>query len=277
MSLVRRFALASALTAATPALASPAYDAVDPLIGTGGEGHTFPGAVAPFGMVQLSPDTDTTCMIRDCYGHAAGYRYSRPDHPGLQPHPFLGRGAFRPWRLPGDAGQRATRCRWNPATPTKPGSGYRSRFGHATEVAQPGYYAVTLADPGVRAEMTAGTRIGVHRYTFPRGKAAHLVLDLRTSLYNYPGKILWSSIRLHPDGTITGARETRGWAPERKLYFAMRFSAPLTGSRLPQHAKTTIPYKGFQGPGRGSDALAEKLGARWSPGSISGSSTARSR
>ncbi|MFX7992994.1 hypothetical protein ABTK58_21050, partial [Acinetobacter baumannii] len=77
--------------------------------------------------------------------------------------------------------------------------------------ATPGYYAVTLTDPAVRAEMTAGTRIGVHRYTFAPGKAAHLVLDLRSSLYNYPGKVLWASLRLMPDGTLVGARETRGW------------------------------------------------------------------
>src|SRR3546814_1371508 len=96
----------------------------------------------------------------------------------------------------------------------------------SSDLAQPGYYAVTLTDSKVRAEMTAGTRVGVHRYTFPAGQAAHLVLDLRTSLYNYPGKVLWSSIRLWPDGTITGTRQTRGWAPDRKLYFAMQFSAP---------------------------------------------------
>jgi len=145
----------------------------------------------------------------------------------------------------------------DPGTPAAPG--YRSRFSHASEVAKPGYYAVTLDGPGVRAEMTAGTRIGVHRYSFPKGKAAHLVVDLRSSLYNYPGKILWSGLHLRDDGVLTGFRETRGWAPGRKLYFAMRFSAPLVGHALVNREKD-IPYKGFQGPGRGSDALAEKLG-----------------
>lgn len=260
MSLVRRFALASALAliTATPALASPAYDAVDPMIGTGGEGHTFPGAVAPFGMVQLSPDTDTTCEIRSCYGHAAGYRYSDPTIQGFSHTHFSGAGHsdlgdFLVMPVSGDT------VSTEPGDAGKPGTGYRSRFDHATEVAQPGYYAVTLSDPGVRAEMTAGTRIGVHRYSFPKGKAAHLVLDLRTSLYNYPGKVLWSSIRLRPDGTITGARETRGWAPDRKLYFAMRFSAPLKDHAF-LNTEEHIAYKGFQGPGRGSDALAEKFG-----------------
>ncbi len=64
-----------AALAATPLAAESTFDLADPMIGTGGEGHTFPGAVAPFGMVQLSPDTDTGHVIRDCYKWAAGYRY----------------------------------------------------------------------------------------------------------------------------------------------------------------------------------------------------------
>src|SRR5690606_30575456 len=72
-----------------------------------------------------------------------------------------------------------------PGDPAKPRSGYRSRFSHDQEAARPGYYAVSLIDHGVRAELTAGPRVGVHRYAFPAGKAAHVVLDLRSSLYNY--------------------------------------------------------------------------------------------
>lgn len=240
------------------ALAAAGYDAVDPFIGTGGEGHTFPGAVAPFGMVQLSPDTDTRCVIRECYGHAAGYRHDDPTIQGFSHTHFSGAGHsdlgdFLVMPVAGSA------VPLEPGDPDKPGSGYRSRFDHKDEVAKPGYYAVTLRDGGIRAEMTAGTRIGVHRYTFPAGKAAHLVLDLRSSLYNYPGKTLWSTVRLRPDGTITGMRETRGWAPARKLWFAMRFSAPIAGHAF-QNRETDIPYKGFQGPGRGDDAVATLAG-----------------
>ncbi len=265
-----RFALAAALSLpllsplrpaladdAAPATPSTAAD-VDPFIGTGGEGHTFPGAVAPFGMVQLSPDTDTSCVIRTCYGHAAGYRYEDPTIQGFSHTHFSGAGHsdlgdFLVMPVSGD------NVPLEPGDAAMPGSGYRSRFSHASESAHPGYYALTLADWGVRAEMTAGTRIGVHRYAFPAGKSAHLVLDLRTSLYNYPGKILWSSVRLREGGTITGARETRGWAPGRKLYFAMRFSAPLIGHAFIDTEKD-VAYRGFQGPGRGSDAVAERLG-----------------
>ena len=257
---MRLLALFTALLSTTlPAqTASPPIDAVDPMIGTGGQGHTFPGATAPFGMVQLSPDTDTTCRLRDCYPHAAGYRYEDPTIQGFSHTHFSGAGHS-------DLGdvlvmpQSGDAVRMDPGDPKRPGSGYRSRFDHATEMARPGYYAVTLADGGVRAELTAGTRVGVHRYRFPAGKAAHLLIDLRSSLYDYPGKILWSGLHWRADGTVTGFRETRGWAPGRKLFFAMRFSSPATGHAFVDRDEA-VPYKGFAGPGRGSDVLAEKLG-----------------
>jgi predicted alpha-1,2-mannosidase len=239
-------------------MAADMLSAVDPMIGTAGEGHTFPGAVAPFGMVQLSPDTDTRCVIRACYGHAAGYRHEDPTIQGFSHTHFSGAGHsdlgdVLVMPAAGDA------VPLEPGDPATPGSGYRSAFRHATERAEPGYYAVTLDGPRVRAEMTAGTRIGVHRYAFPAGRAAHLVVDLRSSLYDYPGKILWSSIRLREDGTITGARTTRGWAPDRRLFFAMRFSAPLAGHAFVS-TETDVAYKGFQGPGRGTDDVAERQG-----------------
>jgi predicted alpha-1,2-mannosidase len=258
MSRLAPLASAFALILAAPALATPGYDAVDPMIGTSGGGHTYPGASAPFGMVQLSPDTDTSCVIRDCYAHAAGYQYDDPTIQGFSHTHFSGAGHsdlgdFLVMPVSGDT------VSLEPGDPAKPGSGYRSRFDHKSEDAHPGYYAVMLADAHVRAEMTAGTRIGVHRYTFQPGRAAHLILDLRTSLYNYPGKTLWSSIRLRPDGTVTGCRQTRGWAPDRLLCFAMRFSAPLRDHAFVS-TETDVAYKGFQGPGRGAADLAELQG-----------------
>ena len=161
--------------------ASPS-DQVDPFIGTGGEGHTFPGATAPFGMIQLSPDTDIK-PFKQSYKWAAGYRYEDSTILGFSHTHFSGAGHS-------DLGDILVTpavgddVPLEPGDAAKPGSGYRSRFSHATEVATPGYYAVTLSDPGVRAEMTAGTRIGVHRYGFPIGKPAHLIVDLRSSIYN---------------------------------------------------------------------------------------------
>ena len=257
MRILLALAFAAAPLAAQSVPPKP-YDTVDPMIGTGGEGHTFPGATAPFGMVQLSPDTDTSCVIRTCYGHAAGYRYEDPTIQGFSHTHFSGAGHS-------DLGDvlvmpvSGPRVALEPGDSGVPGSGYRSRFVHASETARPGYYAVTLDDAKVRAEMTAGTRIGIHRYTFAARAAAHLVIDLRTSLYNYPGKILWSGLHLRPDGTVTGFRETRGWAPGRKLYFAMRFSAPIADHGFVD-TDANVAYKGFQGPGRGSDAVSERLG-----------------
>jgi len=222
-----------------------AYAAVDPFIGTGGEGHTFPGATVPFGMVQLSPDTRIQPR-KDAYGWAAGYRHSDTTIVGFSHTHFSGTGHS-------DLGDvllmpMSGAVRLERGDPAKPGSGYTSRFSHASESAEPGYYAVTLADHGVRAELTASARVGVHRYTFPAGKPAHVVVDLRTSMYDYPGKVQWSRIRVRADGTVTGFRETRGWAPGRQLYFALRFSRPLTGHAL-HDTEQDVPYKGFPPPG----------------------------
>ena len=237
---------ASLATSAEKARTASAYDSVDPLIGTGEDGHTFPGATVPFGMVQLSPDTQIR-HFKQSYKWAAGYRHEDTTILGFSHTHFSGAGhsdlgdiLIQP--ISGDV-------RLDPGTPAQPGSGYGSSFSHATEEAKPGYYAVTLADYGVRAELTTTTRAGVHRYTFPAGKPAHLLLDLRSAIYNYPGKVLWSRLRVRADGTVTGMRETRGWAPGRQLYFAMRFSQPLKGHDLYDREPLPVEYKGFQGPG----------------------------
>ena len=218
---------------------------VDPRIGTGGDGHTYPGATVPFGMIQLSPDTAMP-DFKHAYKWAAGYQYNDPTIMGFSHTHFSGSGHS-------DLGDVlvmpiAGDVRLEPGDATQPGSGYRSRFSHDTEVEQAGYYAVTLADYGVRAELTAGQRIGWHRYTFPEGKPAHVLLDLRPSIYDYAGKVLWAHLRVEPDGTVTGCRTTRGWAPGRELCFAMRFSQPMTSRELYNRETDTV-YKGFAGPG----------------------------
>ncbi len=217
------------MSIATFVLTVGALTAVDPFIGTQGDGHVFPGAVYPFGMVQLSPDTQTR-HFKESYAWAAGYQYTDPTILGFSHTHFSGAGHS-------DLGDVLTipiagDVRLDPGEADKPLSGYRSRFSHDSERAEPGYYAVTLSDYGVRAELTATTRVGLHRYTFPAGKPAHVLVDLRSVIYDYPGKVLWSRIRFRPDGTVTGYRETRGWAPGRQLYFAMRFSARPTGTRI---------------------------------------------
>ena len=251
---MRRIGLAAvmAICLAGPGWAqvSDPVDAVDVFIGTAGKGHTFPGAVAPFGMVQLSPDTDYR-YFRQSYDWASGYRHDDPTIMGFSHTHFSGTGHS-------DLGdvlitpQTGETIRWDVGDVATPGSGYRSRYDKASETAEPGYYSVQLTDTPVRAELTTGVRTGLHRYTFAAGERARVLLDLRHSIYDYPGKVLWSRIRLHPDGTVTGFRETRGWAPGRQVYFAMRFSQPIVGREI-QNRETDIPYNGFRQPGRALD------------------------
>ena len=231
--------------AASAALPTGHAAAVDPRIGTGGDGHTFPGATVPFGMIQLSPDTAMP-DVRHAYKWAAGYQYADGSIMGFSHTHFSGSGHS-------DLGDVLVmpisgEVKLDPGDPATPGSGYRSRYSHDSEVVQAGYYAVTLSDYGVRAELTAGRRIGWHRYAFPAGKPAHVLLDLRPSIYDYAGKVLWSSLRVRGDGTVTGCRTTRGWAPGRELCFALRFSQPMTSRRL-LNRETEVTYKGFKGPG----------------------------
>jgi predicted alpha-1,2-mannosidase len=233
------------------------YDSVDPMIGTGAEGHTFPGAAVPFGMVQLSPDTQIR-PFNHSYKWAAGYRYEDPTILGFSATHFSGAGHsdLGDFLMQPISGPFDPAVQLEPGDQDKPGSGYRSRFSHTGEQAHPGYYSVDLSDYGVRAELTATQRVGVSRFTYPADKEAHLLMDLRSSIYNYPGKVLWSRIRIrNSDGgvTITGMRITRGWAPGRQLYFAVRFSAPLTGHALYDKEPEPVPYHGFKGPGTGPE------------------------
>jgi len=229
---------------------------VDPFIGTQGNGHVFPGAVVPFGMVQLSPDTQIR-HFKESYPWAAGYQYGDSTILGFSHTHFSGAGHS-------DLGDVlvmpiAGDVLLDPGTPDKPLSGYRSRFRHDTERAEPGYYAVTLEDYGVRAELTATARVGLHRYTFPAGKPAHVLVDLRSSIYDYAGKVLWSRIRVQADGTVTGYRETRGWAPGRQLFFAMRFSLPLTGHAI-YNREPTPEYDPKFAPWYGRDDVDAREG-----------------
>ena len=234
----------------TARVAKTALEYVNPFIGTAGMGHTFPGACAPFGAVQLSPDTDTIPhnvdghYQGDVYGYCAGYRYDDPTIVGFSHthlsgtgHSDLGDILVMPQTGP---------LQLNPGTRDNPDSGYRQRFRHETEQASPGYYEVTLADNGVRAQLTASTRVGVHRYSFPEGaEAQRLIVDLTHGIYNYEGKTLWSSLRVENDTLLTGYRITEGWARCNYTYFAITFSRAVKtygyADRRPE------PYTGFWG------------------------------
>ena len=157
---------------------------VNPIIGTNGMGHTFPGACVPFGLVQLSPDTDTIPHNIDgkyqprAYEYCAGYQYKDSSIVGFSHTHFSGTGHS-------DLGDiliipTTGKLKLNPGTATNPDSGYRSRYSHDTEVSRPGYYAVTLSDYGVKAELTTTKRVGVHKYTYPENsQEQRIVLDSR--------------------------------------------------------------------------------------------------
>ena len=203
---------------------------VNPIIGTDGMGHTFPGACVPFGIVQLSPDTDTIphningIYQKRVYEYCARYQYKDSTIVGFSHTHFNGTGHS-------DLGDilvmpTTGELKLNPGTSSHPENGYRSRFSHETEKASPGYYEVMLDDYNIKAQLTATKRTGVHKYTFQE-KDGRIVLDLNHGIYNYDGKTLWAQIRVENDTLITGYRITNGWARTNYTYFAISFSKPI--------------------------------------------------
>ncbi|MBN2134298.1 MAG: GH92 family glycosyl hydrolase [Acidobacteria bacterium] len=223
------------------------FDYVDPMIGTNHMGHTFPGATMPFGMVQLSPDTDNPPFFLNdkynpkVYEYCAGYQYSDETILGFSHTHFNGTGHS-------DLGDilimpTVGEIQLDPGTAAEPEQGYRSRFSHNSEEAQPGYYKVKLSDYDIVAELTASRHVGFHRYTFPETNDAHIILDLDHSIYNYDGKVIWVFLRRENDTLITGYRQTKGWARTRYLYFAIEFSKPFSSYGLINQEKEL--YRGF--------------------------------
>ncbi len=220
------------------------FDHVDPFLGTGGYGHTFPGAVMPFGMVQLSPDTATR-VPKQSYPWCAGYRYEDPTILGFSHTHLSGTGHS-------DLGDilvapMVGTLHTQPGPVDQPEKGYRSRFSHDREHAEPGYYAVDLLDDNIKAEMTVTTRAGMHRYHFPTSDQAHLLFDLVHAIYNFDGKVVWSSITVENNRRISGYRQTTGWAPDRRIYFVAEFSQPFDSYTVVQDDQ---PHYYFREPGR---------------------------
>src|SRR3984957_19498018 len=151
---------------------------VNIIIGTGGHGHCFPGATVPFGAVQLSPDT-----YNDGWDWCAGYHRSDGSIMGFSHTHLSGTGCgdlLDFLVMPGTGEVKLV-----PGPRSNPDEGYRSRFDHADEHAEPGFYSVLLKDYGIRAELTATERTGLHRYSFPVGadapKSGHIIVDLEHS------------------------------------------------------------------------------------------------
>ncbi len=191
---------------------------VNVFIGTGGHGHTFPGATLPFGMVQLSPDTrmegwDACSGYHDSDRTIIGFSHTHLSGTGIGDYgdilmmPVVGRKAL----VRGEEGI--------------PGSGYRSAFTKSNEKGSPGYYSVILDDYNIKAELTATTRAGFHRYTFPESKESDIIVDLHHTLQYHPNLLL--KIKALSDTEIEGVKITRGWAKYHPVYFYARFSKPF--------------------------------------------------
>jgi predicted alpha-1,2-mannosidase len=204
--------LAVLLVACVPAKAPATPELlVNPFIGTQDYGNTFPGAALPFGMVQLSPDN----------GGQAGYDHDNTRIDGFS-HTHLsgvGCGAL------GEVRVMPTTGRVESDRPARFGSHYR----HDTETARPGYYGVDLTKYGIRAELTATTRTGWHRYTFPATAQANVLFDVGRA--NAP--VLSSSVDVSGDRTLEGSVETGGFCgahDRHRVYFSARFDRPFAGT-----------------------------------------------
>jgi predicted alpha-1,2-mannosidase len=208
---------ASSLGAKTPT--DQRLQLVDPFIGTGFHGHTFPGATTPFGMVQLSPDTRTSGW--DACG---GYYDADTEIWGFSHTHLSGTGI-------GDYGDVLMmpftgEVNISSGTPQKPDYGYRSAFDKKNQFATPGYYRVLLDRYQIKAELSATPRVGMHRYTFPQASKAGLVIDLKHSIQNR--QTIEAQIEVINDHEISGWRHMRGWAPNRRIHFHAEFSKPFT-------------------------------------------------
>ena len=205
-------------------------DYIRPFVGTKGEGNTYPGPSAPFGMVQLSPDTD-----RDLWDTASGYEYSDTSIMGFSlTHlsgtgiPDMGDFLFMP---------QLGEPKLVVGSKEKPEEGYRARYAHDQESASVGYYQVKLLNNGVNVELTAGERAGMLRFTFPASDQASIMTDLQHFLSGNRFKLIWSHVRVEGPDTVTGFHLVNGWGKERYLYYAARYSRPFDSFRIMSNGK----------------------------------------
>ncbi len=189
---------------------------VNPFIGTGAHGHTYPGATVPFGMVQLSPDNGTSG-----WDWCSGYNYSDSVIIGFSHTHLSGTGIgdlcdilFMPAILSISSDADSVKLR-----------NLHSAFSHDDEHASPGYYSVLLKTYKIKAELTAAKRAGFQKYTFPHSKDAVIVLNLGHSL-NWD-HTTGAYINIINNNTIVGYRLSTGWAKDQRVYFAAKFSQPF--------------------------------------------------
>ncbi|KIQ16559.1 alpha-mannosidase [Flavobacterium sp. MEB061] len=196
---------------------------VNPFIGTGGHGHTYPGATVPFGMLQVSPDNGISS-----WDWCSGYHYSDSIVAGFSHLHLSGTGIgdladilFMPTNKKLDLTTKTTSRDQLP---------YKSKYNHVNEKATPGSYQVFLEDPKINVELTSSQRTAFHKYTFAKNDKQSVVIDLGFAI-NWD-KALKTSITVEDQFTISGYRYSMGWAKNQKVFFVAKFSKPITESVL---------------------------------------------
>ncbi|WP_338356061.1 GH92 family glycosyl hydrolase [Yeosuana marina] len=201
---------------------------VNPFIGTGGHGHTYPGATVPFGMVQVSPDNGISS-----WDWCSGYHYSDSIVVGFSHLHLSGTGIgdladilFMPTNKKVDLTINTT---------SRDSLPYKSSYSHTNEKSSPGYYQIFLEDPKVNVELTSSLRTAYHKYSFTKNDDQSVVIDLGFAI-NWD-KALKTSITIEDDHTISGYRFSAGWAKNQKVFFVATFSKPISKYTLADNQK----------------------------------------
>lgn len=209
----------------------PLISYVNPFIGTGGHGHTYPGATMPFGMMQLSSDTRL-----DGWDGCSGYHYS-DDHIYGFSHTHLSGTGVSDY---GDVLLMPTNMvNFNNGSDGK--KGYRSHFSHENEVAEPGFYKVHLDDTNIDVELTVSERSGMHKYQFPNAENQVILIDLR-----HRDELLSGMISMASSTELVGHRHSKAWAKDQRLYYYIKFSHPIDGSfenSVPKNRENVAAFK----------------------------------
>ncbi|TDR20952.1 GH92 family glycosyl hydrolase [Flavobacterium cheniae] len=211
---MKPFLIALAFLTTTFSQAQDYVKHVNPFIGTGGHGHTFPGATVPYGMVQLSPDT----RIDGSWDGCGGYHYSDNLIYGFS-HTHLNGTGVSDY---GDIMLMPTM-----GEPSFDNKVYSSTFSHANEKASAGFYSVKLDKHNIDVRLTTSTRVGFHEYTFNKDGQANIILDL-----NHRDKLLEGRIRVIDDKTIEVLRRSEAWARDQYVYARIEFNKPMNFNKF---------------------------------------------
>lgn len=201
---------------------------INPFIGTGGHGHTYPGATVPFGMMQLSPDTRLTG-----WDGCSGYHYTDSIIYGFSHTHLSGTGVS-------DYGDLLIMPHSKEQNSTLEYTTYHSAFDKKTEKASAGYYEVVLEADNIQAALSTTARCGMHQYTFPEGSAQNILLDLQ-----HRDQLLEAQLEVVDERTIRGMRRSNAWATDQHFYFYLQFSKPFTTKTLLENDKKEMVHAQF--------------------------------